>query len=369
LEADVAGRAILLGRREAEAPAMTWDDTLGNMAALDRWRAEIRVQYPMETKEHHQPVHGRPLRKPEAGPMRYGEIPGLHKPVSKLIMGCDNQETFAHGAAMWDDWYERGGNAFDTAHIYGGGVPERLLGQWIASRGVRDDVVIVSKGAHTPHCTPEGVTAHMAESLERMGLDYVDVYILHRDNPDVPVSEFIDVMNEHVQAGRVGVFGGSNWTIHRFDEANQYAKASGRQPMSVLNNNLSLAHMINPVWPGCIAASDGESLRYLTETQTAHLAWSSQARGYFLPPELRERLGPDAYFDSEDNRERRRRAESLAAKQGVSPLNIAAAYVLSLPFPSFALVGPRSIEETATAIPALAVELSDEEVAWLDLRD
>jgi aryl-alcohol dehydrogenase-like predicted oxidoreductase len=191
---------------------------------------------------------------------------------------------------------------------------------------------------------------------------------MHRDNLDVPVGEFIDVLNDLIEKGLIrGAIGGSNWTIARFEEANAYAESNGKQGMSVLNNNLSLARMVKPVWAGCIHVSDRGSRRRLADLGATNFSWSSQARGYFLPEGQRMKLGAKNFecWDAPDNRERRRRAEELASKKGYSPINIAAAYVLNQRFASFALVGPRTIHETATTMPALEVELTPEEVEWL----
>jgi len=151
-----------------QAPVMTWDDTLGNMKTLDRWRAAIGLVYDVERPEATPPVSGRPLAMRADHPIPTGRIAGVDKPVSRLIMGVDNQTTMPHAAVMFDDFFERGGTCFDTAYIYGGGVCERLLGQWIANRGVREQVVILDKGAHTPFCTPDGLTRQLLESLDRL---------------------------------------------------------------------------------------------------------------------------------------------------------------------------------------------------------
>ena len=140
--------------------------------------------------------------------------------------------------------------------------------------------------------------------------------------------------------------------------------------MTVLSNNFSLARMLSPVWHGCVAASDPEPREYLEKTNTANFAWSSQARGYFVSREATGLMvGADSNWDDENNRKRRDRAFELAEKYGVTAINIAAAYVLCQSFPSFALIGPRQIRETITSLPALSIELTPDELAYLDLRD
>ncbi|MEM9418346.1 MAG: aldo/keto reductase [Planctomycetota bacterium] len=372
-EIKVATDAILAGKQQADSPAMTWDDTLGQMHTLDQWRQAIGLTYPQETPEGFPtPLSGRALTPKDGHNMQYSRVPGLDRDVSRFVMGCDNQTTFAHTAVMFDDWFERGGNTFDTAHLYGGGTPERLLAQWHTSRGVRDQINIIAKGIHTPNNNPESITPQLLESLDRLQTDHVEIYIMHRDNVDIPAGEFVDVLNEHAEAGRVKVFGGSNWSQERFIEANEYAKANGKQGFSLLSNNFSLARMVNPVWQGCIASSTDEFREFHTEHQIANFAWSSQARGYFLSKEATGKIARwdhDNAWDYPDNRQRRERAFELAEKYNVSAINIAAAYVLSQPFPSFALIGPRFLNETATSMPALDLTLTAEELAYLDLRD
>jgi aryl-alcohol dehydrogenase-like predicted oxidoreductase len=299
-------------------------------------------------------------------------LPGVKLPLSQLILGCDNKETWEEGAPIWDHWLSVGGNAFDTAYVYGGGRHEKALGEWIARRGVADKIVVTVKGAHTPHCTPEAIGRQLAESLERLQLNFAPVYIMHRDNPDVPVGEFVDALNALKTAGLIGVFGGSNWSVERFAAARAYAAAREFQPLSVLNNNLSLAVMTKPVWAGCISSNNAQTLKYLRDTGTAHFSWSSQARGYFFPEELRNRLPedtrPETCFGGDANVERRRRAAELSIKYGVSANNLAVAWVLTQSFPSFALVGPRTVEEIDSSLAALDVVLAEEEVRWLNLE-
>ncbi len=374
LEADMVADCIADGLYEPRPPAMTWDDSLGNLAVLDAWRAQVGV-VPDDEKPvpRHHDLAGRPVRlrlSDTSHNMQYGRIEGLDKPVSKFILGgLIAHGSFAKAQVLFDHWMKVGGNAFDTGYVYRDA--DKILGQWLASRQIRDDVVLIAKGAHTPFCNPSDLSRELAESLEKLQTDYTDIYIMHRDNPDIPVGEFIDVLNEHVSAGRIKVFGGSNWSPERFAEANAYARSKGLQGMSVLNNNLSLARMVNPVWSGCLHMSDRESRTWMARNKVVHLAWSSQARGFFTERTDRELASPG--FDPElrrcwispGNLERRRRAIELATERGVLPINVAAAYVLNQAFESFALIGPESVHEIESSLRGLEVHLSPAEVDYL----
>ena len=372
-----------LARARDEDPAagpieMGLADSLGNAQALDRWRAAIGLVYPFEADNANIPtVSGEPLTvtTPRPGsatpPMKYGTLPGLDKKLSRLVMGCDNQPDLSHASAIFDHFYSLGGNAFDTGYIYGGGRHERLLGQWMANRGVRENVVVIVKGAHSPHCDPESLTSQLLESLERQQSEYADIYLMHRDNQDIPVGEFVDVLDEHHRAGRVKICGGSNWTRERFEEANTYARANGKQGFTVLSNHFGLAEAYDVPWAGCEHVTDAASKQWLIEAQIPLLPWSSQARGFFARPAKPDDLSdPELVrcYYSDDNFERLRRAEKLGTEMGVPATAIALAFVLSQPFPTFPLFGPRSIAETRSSMQGLGIELTEDQVAWLDLK-
>ncbi|MEO2096569.1 MAG: aldo/keto reductase [Brachybacterium sp.] len=373
-EADALVRAARAG---AEVPELTAENSLGQARALDAWREELSLRFPFEADTADIPtLTGRPLQVGSvptgAGvPMAYGSIPGVDKQVSRLVMGCDNQTNLAHASAMFDAFFEMGGTTFDTAFIYGGGYIEKLVGQWVRNRGVREDVVMITKGAHTPHCDPESITRQLEESLERQGTDYADLYMMHRDNTDIPVGEFVDVMDEHLRAGRIRSYGGSNWTPERVDEANAYAKANGRTGFTILSNHFGLAEALDVPWAGCVHATDPDSKAWLEERGIALLPWSSQARGFFTGrahPEDRSDAELVRCYYSDENFERLARAEELGAERGVPATAIALAFVLHQQFPTFALFGPRSIGEMRSSTLGLGVELSAQEMAWLDLR-
>lgn len=373
LEADTVAR--YLDQRQASSPAMSWEDTLGNMQTLDRWRESIGLMYESE-KPSKAPaplptVANRPLRVRDDAPMTYGALPRIDKKVSRLVMGVDNQTTMPIARVMFDDFFEQGGTVFDTAHIYGGGQCEKTLGQWIKERQVRDQVVVLGKGGHTPWCNPKDIVRQLDESLERLQTDHLDIYMLHRDNLELAASELIGVLNEQLQKGKMRALGVSNWSIQRIEEANAYAKQHHLVPFTAVSNQLSLARMVKPVWAGCISAGDPESRQWFTDQQMALMPWSSQARGFFT-----DRSGPDKREDeslveswySEDNFQRKARVQELAQKYNTSTVVIALAYVLQQPFPTFPLIGPRTIQEFRDSLHATTIKLTPEELRYLNLE-
>ncbi|MFC7458354.1 aldo/keto reductase [Brachybacterium sp. GCM10030267] len=371
LEADALARAA---RGDGVVPEVTLENSLGQARALDLWREQIGLRYPFEADDADIPtLTGAPLvaGSVQSGPaMTYGSIPGVDKKVSRLVMGCDNQMNLAHASAMFDAFYEIGGTTFDTAYIYGGGYVERLFGKWVRNRGVRDDVVVITKGAHTPHCDPESITRQLEESLDRQGTDHADLYMMHRDNLEVPVGEFVDVMDEHLRAGRFRAYGGSNWTPERVDEANDYARRNGRTGFTILSNHFGLAQALDVPWAGCVHATDPDSKAWLQERGIALLPWSSQARGFFTgrahPDDLSDPELVRCYY-SEENFERLARARTLGEEHGVPATAIALAFVLHQKFPTFPLFGPRSIAEMRSSTLGLGVELTQADLDWLDL--
>jgi aryl-alcohol dehydrogenase-like predicted oxidoreductase len=191
---------------------------------------------------------------------------------------------------------------------------------------------------------------------------------MHRDDEEIPVGEFVDVLDEHFKAGRITAYGGSNWSIERFDEANAYAEANGKQPFTLLSNHLSLARAYDIPWAGCRHVADDESQNWLRERQVALFPWSSQARGFFTgraKPEDRSDEDMVRWFYSDENFRRLDRARELAAAHGVEPTAIALAWLLHQPYPVFPLTGPLRVSETRTSTPGLSVTLTDEEMAYL----
>jgi aryl-alcohol dehydrogenase-like predicted oxidoreductase len=320
--------------------------------------------------------------------MRYGEIPGVNKPVARVIqgttmLGTDLDE--AHSFALLDDVYALGCNTIDTAHVYGGGSSERIIGKWLQARGLRDRVVIITKGAAQSEdrrrITPFDIAADLHDSLARLKTDYIDLYLLHRDDPNVPVEPVIDTLNEHLRAGRMHAFGASNWSRERIEAANRYALANGLEPFVASSPQFSLAEPLNEPWPLClsIGGAAGRAAReWYTQTQIPLLIWSPLASGFFSGRFRRDNLhqfGEREWdgvvvrtYASEANFKRFDRASILAATKGLDAAQIALAFVINHPMNIFVEVGPRRSENFHTNIEAGEVRLTSQEMDWLDLK-
>ena len=364
-----------LKNHNTESDLIPHNDSHGNMIALDTWRKELKVVYDEDRGERRQlPIISQNTPRESLPTL---SIPGLDKELSRIVFGCDNQSDTNHAFAMFDHFYSKGGNVFDTAYIYNNGKSDFYLGSWMESRNLRDEVVVLGKGAHTPDCLPEKIRPQLEETLSRMSTSYLDIYCLHRDNESLPVEGFIDTLNDLKNEGLIKVFGASNWSLERFKEANEYAEKEGKEAFTILSNNFSLAHMNNPVWPGCFSCSEDEYVNYLKEKQIAIFPWSSQARGFFLDSQEfsgaahvadPNREEQERVWGSEDNLERRSRCFELASNKSVDPIQMALAFVLNQEFPSFPLIGPRNFFETESSLEATKIELSLEETSWLNLK-
>lgn len=315
--------------------------------------------------------------------MRYRSFDALHHDLSLLVLGTAylSLADLEGGFDLLDQWVQIGGNVLDSAHSYGvfaggeRGDAERVLGSWLEARpGRRERIVLISKGGHPTRdrnrVTPEDITCDLRDTCARLHTEYVDIYMLHRDDPAVPVGPLIDVLNEHLQAGRIRSFGASNWTLERMDEAAAYAAERGLEGFSCSSCNLALATQNEPMWPGSLSVSDPVSLRWYGQKQMPLFSWSAQAGGYFALDDAQIEANADLarVYDSPENRERRARAAALGVSRGYSANEVALAWTLVQRFPTFAIIGPRTVGELRGSLRGLDVELSAEERAWLTLE-
>jgi aryl-alcohol dehydrogenase-like predicted oxidoreductase len=317
--------------------------------------------------------------------MEYGNVPGLDKPVSRIVQGMmqvDSKDE-AKGFALLDAVWKQGCRAFDTARVYGD--KDSFLGKWINARGIRDQAVVLAKGAHHNNLrrrvTPFDIAADLHDTLAAMQFDYVDLYVLHRDDPDYPVGPIVETLNQYVREGKIRAFGGSNWSVERLAEANEYARANGLIPFACSSPNYSLAEQQKEPWSGCVSISgpQGENARrWYAEQKMPLFTWSSMAGGFWSERFTRDNLGEFTSgldkvcaetYGFEPNFQRLERVRELARAKNVTVPQIALSYVVNDPdLNVFALVGAAKPEEFADNLHALGLKLSDRERAYIDLR-
>lgn len=317
--------------------------------------------------------------------MRYGRWPGIDKPVSRIAQGCMMLDPAARdaGFALLDAALARGVTLFDNARCYGGGACDAVFGAWVRDRGVADEVVMLAKGCHPgedgKRVTPEAVDADIAATREAAGLDRLDVWALHRDDPDVPVGELVDACTRAVRDGRIGAWGASNWRVDRLDAALAYAAAHDRVAPVVSSPNFSLAVQIDSPWGDDCVTISGDAhaadRAWYAQSGLAVATWSSLARGFLAGGLRRDNLDQvrDQYeehtlrcYVCDANWDRQERAIAWGAARGLSLPQVALAYVLAQDFDAYALVGARDADELDANLAALRLPLDATQRAWLE---
>lgn len=288
--------------------------------------------------------------------------------MSRIVAGTDFLilQDLDVSYAAFDAYWTAGGRTFDTATVYGRN--SNLFGDWVRAHGVARDVVFLDKGCHPaerPRVTREDIFADLRTNHERLGVDHTDLFVLHRDDPEVPIESILEWLNEAKSQGLFSSFGGSNWSCERIREANSAAERMGVQGFSLSNPNFALAYPREPIWAGCVSLTPA-CRKWHRDTGFPVFAWSSMARGYFAGAEDADVLRA---FDSDENRARRDRARSLARAKGVSAPQIALAWVLSQPLETYALCGMRTADQVRQAVEALDLELTPEELSQLESGD
>jgi aryl-alcohol dehydrogenase-like predicted oxidoreductase len=276
---------------------------------------------------------------------------------SRIVFGTFALPEGSAAAELLDRFYDAGGRAIDLANVYLDGEAQKTVGRWLQARGFPDGIVLYAKGCHPPVCSPADVPGEIERIRRDVGVDRLDVFLLHRDDTALPAAAFADALLAEVAAGRIGAFGVSNWTLERTRELKAYVDRTDPDALVAFSNHFSLAEMVAAPWPGCLAVTRDE-LGELAELGLRMLAWSSLATGYFAgkdPPS----------WASEANEARRERANELAARRGTSPTAIALAYVLAQPDHVLPVVGTGTTDHLDEALAAAALELTDDEVEWL----
>lgn len=199
---------------------------------------------------------------------------------------------------------DKGGNFIDSAHIYGDWEPgetgrsERAIGAWFKESGSRDKVILATKGAHPkwesmeiPRVKPVDIVKDLEESLSYLNTDYIDLYFLHRDDPQVPVENIIDCLDEACTQGKIRYYGCSNWTLERIKEAEKYANAKGSKGFVVNQLMWSLADINFYNLPDkSFILMDEETYSHHSTKDMNVMAYMSIAKAYFTLRQSGEKL-------------------------------------------------------------------------------
>lgn len=307
--------------------------------------------------------------------------------MSPLVLGVadfGSSINIDNSFLLMDEFYNSGCNTFDTAHIYaawlpdGAGKSERTLGKWVKEHNIRKDVIIVTKGSHPPlgnmsvtRMSNVDITSDLNESLERLQMDYVDFYLLHRDAPEVPVIEILSVLEEKREAGLIRHYGCSNWQPLRIAEAIEVSKKLDVEGF-VLNQIYMNMAVNRNIGDPTLAQLDEKSHDWYLLNKFSVMAYSSQATGWFSGKyyrgaqysegkELRmmESFGNDINFKILDY------MQILADKYSVSMNQVALAALMAVDYPVYPIIGGKTIEHINDSVGALKIKLLQEETDYL----
>lgn len=317
--------------------------------------------------------------------MEYAKIDGISPKLSRLVYGTPQAALGEFSEATcecYDAAWEAGFRVFDTAHSYGNA--EENFGKWISRRSFRSEMVILDKGCNpgaggSPDVfSAQTIREQLTMSLERLQTDYVDLYILHRDDETRPIEEIVDVLNEFKESGKVGRFGGSNFRKYRLEAANAYAAANGLTGFTVCSPNYCLAHLANDPWGGSVTVSGDENLGYrewLIRNQMPVFNYSAVGRGFLsgkyrtdsgIPIEQCLPMAPIWEYYVPENVARLQRAEKMAAEKGATVSQIALAWLLCQKLNLFPIVCPTGEAHLRDNIEALNIKLTSQEMDWLE---
>ncbi len=318
-------------------------------------------------------------------------IPKTDLFASTLALGTDSfGSTISRNLSMelMDCYLEAGGNVIDTAEIYASWIPggehqsEKVIGEWLRERHVRDQVVLSTKGAHpklesmdVPRLSEAEIQADLDSSLQRLGVECIDLYWLHRDSPGYPVEAILESLEAFRKAGKIKHAGFSNWTQSRAEDARLAAERLGIEGFLASQNMWSLAkpdvQRADPTW----AFVDESFVQWHIKHNLSAFAYLAQASGYFrrLEQNTLDKLPPDArvrvLFDHQENRDRFQRIRRLQQKHGFSVGQIVLGYLINQPFTVFALIGPKTLADLKDSIACADTKLSKEDVDYLQYGD
>ena len=314
--------------------------------------------------------------------MDYVRLGSTGLKVSRLCLG-----TMTYGTPQWRPWildeaasrpfYRRaidaGINFFDTADMYSRGVSEEVLGRAMKDLARRDEVVIATKVFYPVEDYPNSgglsrkhIMSAIDASLRRLGMDYVDLYQIHRADPETPIEETLEALHDVVKAGKARYLGASSMYAWQFTQMLATQERHGWTRYVSMQNHYNLVYR----------EEEREMIPLCLDQGIGLIPWSPLARGFLAgnrrrgekSATLREQhdgYGHSLYYAPEDYDVADRVVE-VAARKGVRPIEVALAWVLSKPGVTAPIVSATKVEQLDQLLAGMAVTLSPEEVRALE---
>jgi len=302
--------------------------------------------------------------------------------VSRLCLG-----TMTYGSSKWRAWVldeaesrpfirravEHGITFFDTADMYSLGESERVVGRALKEFAKRDQIVLATKvfnamgdGPNDRGLSRKHIMDAIDGSLQRLGTDYVDLYQIHRFDPDTPIEETIDALHDVVKAGKARYLGASSMFAWQFAKMLCTADARRRTRFAAMQNHYNLVYR----------EEEREMMPLCREEGIAVIPWSPLARGFLAGNRRKEDRGDTIRAKTDDLSHRLYYADSdfaiadrvgdLARRKGVKPAQIALAWLLSKPGVTAPIVGASKMPQLDEAVAALDITLDDGDRRYLE---
>jgi aryl-alcohol dehydrogenase-like predicted oxidoreductase len=312
--------------------------------------------------------------------MEYTTLGDTGMEVSRICLGC-----MSFGTSDWRDWVldeeagielveralDLGVNFFDTANMYSKGESERVLGT--ALEGHREEAVVATKGyfqmdesnPNSGGLSRKAIEQELDASLDRLGMDTVDLYQIHRWDDDTPIETTMRALDDAVRREKVRYLGASSMWAHQFAEALHTSDRLGLDRFVTMQNHYNLLYR----------EEEREMLPLCAREDVGVIPWSPLARGYLARPheefdatargQSDEHARNHPYFEG-GGREINERVEELAAEKGVKMAQIALAWTLQQDPVDAPIVGTSSVEHLEDAVEAVDLDLSESDVEWLE---
>ena len=311
--------------------------------------------------------------------MRWVKLGSTGLDVSPICLGCMSYGAPDRGNHPWSldedasrpffrQAIELGINFFDTANVYSDGSSEEITGRALAEFGHRDELVVATKVNGRMHKGPNGaglsrkaMLAEIDHSLRRLGMDYVDLYQIHRFDPTVPVEETMEALHDVVKAGKARYIGASSMYAWQFSKMQYVAEANGWTPFVTMQDHYNLLYR----------EEEREMLPLCVDQGVGAIPWSPLARGRLTREwdATTARSETDEFGRSlyrEEDRQIVDAVADVATARGVSRAEVALAWVLRHPAVDAPIIGATKPQHIDDAVRAVDLVLTDDEVKALE---